>query len=253
MARRRTLTVVGGVATAAALLGAGVAFGSIPNSASGVIYGCYSKSTGALRVIDNQLTPAPKCRPNESPLFWNQIGPQGPMGLQGPKGEPGPVGPAGPPGPAGVGGASIFFWGGGFDAYSSGSSSCEAGIWVRLYSGICFSDPPERGSTVGFPAIKASDFPSSARMSTTWKFYNFSPMPYYYEGPDIDSPYCVRVVVAPSGTVLGQEVCGRGGDVITADLGPVIDIPSDALVVQVKLSAAGLPISVQGGPVVIDW
>ena len=75
--------VVAGLAAAA-----GVAYATIPDSA-GAIHGCYAKSSGALRVIDDS---AASCKASESSLSWS---------VSGPPGVPGPVGPAGPPGPTG--------------------------------------------------------------------------------------------------------------------------------------------------------
>jgi hypothetical protein len=49
---------------------------SIP-SPSGVIFGCFDRSSGSLRVIDNATT---TCKPEETQLTWNQTGPQGPIG-----------------------------------------------------------------------------------------------------------------------------------------------------------------------------
>src|SRR5215204_7418508 len=74
-----------------------IAYASIPG-ADGVIYGCYKKSGGTLRVIDKSVT---NCAENETLLSWNQTGPQGPAGPQGPQGEQGAAGPAGPAGPVG--------------------------------------------------------------------------------------------------------------------------------------------------------
>lgn len=54
-----------------------------------VIYGCYQKNNGQLRIVKN----IKECRRSELPIFWNQVGPQGPQG---------PHGPAGPQGPAGT-------------------------------------------------------------------------------------------------------------------------------------------------------
>jgi hypothetical protein len=53
---------------AASLIGAGIAAAVIPSS-DGLISACYSKQTGALRVID---PPGERCKPNERPLSWNQ-------------------------------------------------------------------------------------------------------------------------------------------------------------------------------------
>src|SRR5580765_4278749 len=56
--------------------------------ADGTINGCYrdgGNQQGELRVVSDGAA----CRPNESPISWNQTGP------------PGPQGPAGPQGPTG--------------------------------------------------------------------------------------------------------------------------------------------------------
>jgi Collagen triple helix repeat (20 copies) len=112
-------TLVGIVAGFAVLIvGGGVALATIPSS-SGVVNGCYNKTSGALRVIDPA---AANCSNGESPLNWNQTGPQGLQGPQGPagpkgdkgdkgdqgltgsqgaKGDAGAQGPAGPTGPQG--------------------------------------------------------------------------------------------------------------------------------------------------------
>ena len=59
---------------------------SIPDR-SGVIRGCYSETTGALRVVDGVAT----CPKGESGLVWNTRGPQGIQGAQGLPGVSGPV------------------------------------------------------------------------------------------------------------------------------------------------------------------
>jgi hypothetical protein len=93
-------------------LGAVLIRATIP-SPSGVIYGCYSKSGGSIRVIDNAVT---NCSQNETLLTWNQSGPPGsigPAGPQGPPGLPGPMGlqgPAGPQGPSGPAGPSHTYF-----------------------------------------------------------------------------------------------------------------------------------------------
>lgn len=50
----------------------GVAYATIPSS--GVISGCYSKLTGALRVIN---APTQTCSKSQVPIVWNQTGPSG--------------------------------------------------------------------------------------------------------------------------------------------------------------------------------
>lgn len=97
-------------------LAAGIAYATIPDG-NGTIHGCYRKSGGALRVIDNAVI---NCASNETSLSWNvqglpgaqgpqgppgpqgqqgAQGQQGPPGAQGPQGAQGPVGPRGPEGP----------------------------------------------------------------------------------------------------------------------------------------------------------
>src|SRR5215469_84868 len=86
--------------TAAMLLVAGVlpVHATIPD-AKGVIHGCYSKSGGSIRVIDDSVT---SCNANETSLTWNTAGPVGPAGLPGLSGPAGPQGPQGTTGPAGA-------------------------------------------------------------------------------------------------------------------------------------------------------
>src|SRR5262245_55196920 len=110
--------------TAVMAVGYGV-FLSAQSGSSGSIHGCVGPQ-GQLRV-------SATCRPPETAIEWNVVGPaglqgpqgpQGPQGLQGPQGArgpqgfpgtagqqgaagpqgpAGPAGPAGPPGPAGSG------------------------------------------------------------------------------------------------------------------------------------------------------
>ena len=74
----------------------GVAYAANNRTAS-VIQGCYSNSTGNLRV-------ASSCERSETAISWNQEGTAGPAGPAGPAGQPGAVGPAGPAGRAGPAG-----------------------------------------------------------------------------------------------------------------------------------------------------
>ncbi|HST24582.1 MAG TPA: hypothetical protein VLJ76_01180 [Gaiellaceae bacterium] len=85
-----------GVAIGAALFGVATAVeAAIPDS-TGVIHGCYKKSGGKLRVVDQ--TAGQSCASDETPLSWSQTGPQGAAGPQGPRGFPGVRGPAEPAG-----------------------------------------------------------------------------------------------------------------------------------------------------------
>jgi hypothetical protein len=64
---------------------------AIPDG-GGVIHGCYSKASGAVRVTDNQTNAPKACTDKEQSLNWNQQGPQGLPGATGPKGDKGDSG-----------------------------------------------------------------------------------------------------------------------------------------------------------------
>jgi hypothetical protein len=81
----------------------GVAFASIPGR-GGVIKGCYSKSTGSLRVIDSKKSCSKK---RERTLSWNQQGIRGLQGIQGPQGI---QGLAGQNGKTGADATKLFAW-----------------------------------------------------------------------------------------------------------------------------------------------
>ena len=80
---------------------AAVAYGQIP-APDGTIWGCYTKSTGTIRVIDSGTS----CKQGETSLQWNQKGPAGATGPQGNAGPAGATGPQGPKGDPGATGAS---------------------------------------------------------------------------------------------------------------------------------------------------
>jgi hypothetical protein len=94
--KKHSLVTVATLVAAALAVTAGIAYATIPSG--GVIHGCYSKSGGALRVIDASVR---NCKLGETALDWNVLGAQGPQGPQGPEGLQGPVGPQGPAGVSG--------------------------------------------------------------------------------------------------------------------------------------------------------
>jgi len=69
------------------VLAAAGGFAYAKSSSDGVISACAKSENGQLR-----LDTGGGCNPSESPVQWNQVGPQG---LPGPQGIPGPQGPAG--------------------------------------------------------------------------------------------------------------------------------------------------------------
>lgn len=82
---------------------AGAAWAAIPGP-EGIIHGCYSRSTGSLRVINTSVHA--KCTRKEHELNWAEQGPAGPRGgggakgATGPRGSTGAAGASGPPGPS---------------------------------------------------------------------------------------------------------------------------------------------------------
>jgi hypothetical protein len=104
---RRKLAYVAAGALAVTALAGGIAVAAIPGE-NGTIQACYTKTIGALRVIDTAR--GQTCHPSkELTLSWNQTGPKGDPGLAGAKGQqgdPGEIGPQGPAGPQGERGPS---------------------------------------------------------------------------------------------------------------------------------------------------
>jgi hypothetical protein len=88
---RPRLTYANVTATGALVVAmSGFAIASIPGP-SGVVKGCYSKSSGSLRVIDSKKSCSKK---HERTLSWNQRGVQGLQGAQGGQGIQGIPGTA---------------------------------------------------------------------------------------------------------------------------------------------------------------
>ena len=88
---------IAAIALLVLLVAGGVAYATIPDD-HGVIHGCYTRSGGALRVIDAGVT---NCTSKETALNWSVTGPEGPAGPAGPAGPQGADGPQGPQGAQG--------------------------------------------------------------------------------------------------------------------------------------------------------
>ena len=113
--------VLAALGAALVVAGGSIAYASIPDE-SGVLNACYL-SGGQLRLSEDA-----SCRANESPVSWNQTGPEGPAGPSGEAGPAGPAGPQGPAGPAGAGSSSAYFNSSGLLAVQSvGFSNTEIG------------------------------------------------------------------------------------------------------------------------------
>ena len=91
--KRRATALAAGLFAAAAVAAAVTAAAET----DGTISACKLPRHGLVRIVAD----ATACKGNETPLSWNERGPQGEPGPAGPKGDAGPAGPAGPPGPEG--------------------------------------------------------------------------------------------------------------------------------------------------------
>ena len=102
--RSITSAIVGAVAATAILTGS-LAIAAIPDSATKLITVCYTKTSGAMRLID-KATKATCNTKTEIELSWNQQGVKGDTGPQGLLGATGPAGPNGQNGFNGLNGLS---------------------------------------------------------------------------------------------------------------------------------------------------
>jgi hypothetical protein len=136
------------VAVAAAV--GGVAYAAIPDP-SGVIHGCYVSGTGQLRVYDSQSPTAKKCASNETPLNWNQQGPQGPAGPAGPAGPTGPTGPTSPTGPTGPSGPTG-------PTGATGPAGTSNGYATSNTRTIDSTDPNNQEQLIGLSGLPSGDY-----------------------------------------------------------------------------------------------
>lgn len=151
-----------------------IAFASIPDS-SGIIHGCYKKSGGTLRVIDDAVT---QCDSRaEIPIQWNQTGPQGPQGPAGPQGPIGPQGPTGPEGPAGPTGPQ----GDTGPQGPAGSGGAKAMVFVngdgtilRCYNGVTGATTGNCGFTVSRGVVPAGRYSVDFGFNVSNRFYSVS-------------------------------------------------------------------------------
>jgi hypothetical protein len=68
--RGRTIARAGALAAVLTVASTAVAFGAIPDAATNTIFGCYTTSTGALRVIDPGA--GQSCAAGQVPINWSQ-------------------------------------------------------------------------------------------------------------------------------------------------------------------------------------
>ncbi len=86
MRRRFRRVALAATAAVVVAIAGGVTYAVADIGSGGVINGCYKSQNGQLRLIDPATD---SCSPSETPITWNQTGPQGPPGPPGPQGPPG--------------------------------------------------------------------------------------------------------------------------------------------------------------------
>ncbi len=167
-------TVLGALALIVALGGASIA--AIPGR-DGVMNACYSKKTGAVRLVDKAKKQ--KCRKGERATSWNQKGEPGNPGPPGPKGDTGEKGEKGDPGTAGTNGAD------GIDGSPGQAGSSGPGLLFGT----------------GNVTQNSTTFTSLAGANTTTQSGAFTPVP---PGPSLtarDFSVRLRDIVAAGQTV----------------------------------------------------
>jgi hypothetical protein len=100
---RRMSIAAATVAAIAAGSSAAALATTVPSNS--VYQGCLEATNGSLHQLEVNPSTPPSCRPHDTLVTWNQIGPAGPAGPQGLKGDAGPQGPKGDTGAAGPQGA----------------------------------------------------------------------------------------------------------------------------------------------------
>jgi hypothetical protein len=195
-----------------ALLG-GAAYATIPDG-GGVIHGCYAKSGGSLRVVDDTVT---NCKSGETSLQWGVQGPQGPQGPQGAQGPQGPQGAQGPQGQQGPAGPS--------DAYlaTSGTLGIPKNTLVQV---VQLSLPA--GSYAVYGTLNLFDINNDATVQC-WTRTNGNKIFNAWEKVEgFESiPVAGAIALANGGTV--DVACTTGDDDLGSETAQLVAVKVDAL------------------------
>jgi hypothetical protein len=163
--------IVAGLLACGGLGTAGVAE-AVASSPSPVIYACYGKYTGIVRVLQGRE----KCFQFETPIQWNQTGPAGAPGATGAMGATGATGAAGakgatgapgatgatggtgPAGPAGAG-AVVTFANGGAILTNAGQfyEAAVEPLAEGFYSAVATANLTQQGGFYGSDAVNDMD------------------------------------------------------------------------------------------------
>ena len=217
MIRRKQAGVLAGVSVAG-LLVAGVAFAAIPTG--GVISSCYTKSGGALRIVDATTT---ACKSGETSLAWNQTGPQGatgPHGLQGPQGATGATGLQGPQGPTGATGLTG----------ATGATGPAGTSAVYKVGGNTL----EPGQSTGSGPLSLTVPAGTYAVSAVAQVYNVDPDPQTAVCTLLGNQFGERVMETSGNVALLGTFTGPGNITLTCS-GFNIVMESNSMIVAVKV------------------
>lgn len=156
---RRHISYANVASTLALMLAmGGGAYAALGPVHHGVIYTCYGKATGALRVV----SPTARCTRHERALDFNKrgpTGPAGPRGLTGPIGQTGRTGRTGATGKTGPSGASVTA-----AALATGNAICPSG--GSSFTSISGTTYACNGSATAFASVNATGSLASSKNVT---------------------------------------------------------------------------------------
>jgi hypothetical protein len=212
----------------------GGAYAALAPVDNGVIYTCYGRSNGALRVVGRTT----RCRRRERALAFDQRGPRGPVGLQGARGSLGPAGPTGKTGATGrtgktgAGGTSVTS-----TALALGNPTCaDGGSSFTSVSGTtyaCNGSPSVFANVNATGTLAASKNVTAAALGTT---------------PGV---YCLKLTSTPTvgvASVRGDAATRGFAEVLipaaSTVCGATGDTTAEVLTYDTSGAPAGLPFDV---------
>jgi hypothetical protein len=142
----------------------GGAYAALVPTRAGVVFTCYRKTTGALRVV----RPTARCTRRERALDFNQRGPAGSRGPQGGTGAPGKAGTTGKTGPTGKTGATGRTGVSGTSvtatALAAGNTTCPSG--GSRFTSVSGATYACNGSATAFASVDATGTLATGRNVT---------------------------------------------------------------------------------------
>ncbi len=208
----------------------GGAYAALAPAANDVIYTCYSRSTGALRVVHRTT----RCRRRERALAFNQRGPVGPEGPRGVVGPPGPTGKTGATGKTGKTGAGGRSGAAGSSVTSTalavGNATCpDGGSSFTSVSGTTYAC---NGSASGFASVNATGTLAASRNVTAVALGT---------APGV---YCLKLTSAPSvgvASVRGDAATRGSAEVLIPAASTVCGATGDTTAEILTYDTAGAP------------